>query len=453
MKPTLLASILVATFALAGCATPTVPPLLDDDTAVFAKDADSQIAADEQWWRAANDPTLNALVEKALANNRSLKAVAARMDAVRAIEAAAPFAIGPSSGLSGSLSHTTTRTGDIRTTSRSEGQAFSVQWELPLFGKGQAQLASAQAQLRQAQWQGEASRVSLTASVVRSYAQLKANVDKVDAAQKSLAALKEIAEIRQNAVNAGLAPASDAENSRAQVLAMESQIASLQAVRVQLKNTLAVLCGTTKLKMLDDVTADFSAVPALQKVDPSLLRKRPDVLAAEESVAIAAAQAGIDRASLWPQLSLGTSVSLTPGDGAPRTLSSVGSVGLSIPLLNWFTLKAQADSSVQKMKASVDDYRQTVLTAWEEAQAAYADGLAAEKRAKNASEQLATLTTQAERAALLEKEGISSRIDRLNAEVSRNSQDGTTADEKSQLMQAWARLQKASFAKLTVASK
>ena len=437
-----------------GCAGPAVPPLLAGDTAVFAKESSAPAAPVEQWWRGMNDPVLDSLVDKALAGNQNLKAIAARMDAAANYEAAAPFSVGPNMGLSSSVSNRSERVGDADPVkSRAEGHSFNVQWEVPLFGKGQAQLASAKAQLRQSQRQEEAAQVSLAAAVVRSYAQLKSAVGKVESAQKTLAAYKEIAEVRTAAVTAGLAPAQDAENARTQVLSAESQLASLQAQKNQLQNGLAVLCGTTSLKMLNGLTAQIASVPEIQKVDPSLLRKRPDVMAAEEAVAVAAAQAGIDRASLWPQLSLGASINLNPGTDTARTLTNVGSMGLSIPLLNWFSLKAQADASTNYMKASVEDYRQTVLSAWEEAQAAYTDGIAAQKRAQNANELQATLEAQAARAAALEAAGIGSRIDRLNAEVSRNSQLSTASEEKSQLLQAWARLQKASFARVNLTEK
>lgn len=445
MKPTILAISCLIAFTVTGCASTPSPVLLDGPTALFSLPASGPRVA-TGWWLALKDPVLDQLMEKALAGNLSLKATAARLSSAERLAGAALFAVGPSTAASASRTRTDSRASKSPAAAPSgfvNSANFSVSWEAPLFGKLSATLASAAAQKDQVVWQAEAAKVSLASAVVRGYAQFQTSQQKL----VSMGALLSLAEvtlrIQHSATAAGLRSEQDADTVLNQVLQYRAQLALLRAENAQIRDSLAVLCGETKLDVLSGAAPWKIISPAVLAVDPSHIRLRPDVRAAEETVLVAAAQVGLSRAALWPQLNLSAAANINPTSGG--LISSTSGIGLSMPLLGWFALKAQADASVGQMNAAVSEYRQVVLNAWQEAQAAFADATAASDKMALATTQIDLGRAQVQRAESMERAGLYSKPEALSARMSQHSQDMSYADQYSQFVQSWARLQKAAF--------
>lgn len=441
MKPTILALSLLLSLSVAGCASTPSPILLEGSTAMFSHSAKNPAIAPD-WWRALQDPVLDQLVSKALAGNLSLKATRERLVAAKKLEGGALFSVAPSATISASRSRADARsTGD--SPEFTEGAAFSVSWEVPLFGKMGASLASARAQRDQVAWHAEASKVALAAEVVRGFAQFRTSQLKLQQINALVSHAERSRAIQANSVEAGLLREQEAETGLKQLLQYQAQLEQLQAENKRIRGSLAVLCGDTNLELPDTAGAWAAVLPEILAVDPAHLRERPDVRAAEETVLIAAAQVGLARAALWPQLSLTAVARFSPAGSA--LMSNTDSFGLSMPLLGWFALKSQADASVSQMKAAVEDYRQVVLNAWQEAQAAHADAVSGTASVALANLQRDLAQGQTLRTEAMEAAGLSSKLDTLASRISQVSREMTAADEYSQLVQSWVRLQKAAF--------
>jgi multidrug efflux system outer membrane protein len=434
---------LVIALALAGCASLPSPTLLEGSTTAFAGEPQS-VAVAEQWWRALKDPALDHLVDKALAGNLSLKAAGERLTVASRIESVSVVALLPGTSVSATKSRSTAEVdGKANTVSSTSRAAFAVSWEVPLFGQAGATLARARSSRDQAQYQLEASRVSLAAAVVRNYAQLQANLRKLSQTQTSLRALSAAAAIQERALVSGVTQPGELDTVATQVLQATSNLAQLGAENRQLKAALAVLCGETALAEVSGMVEAPSVELLVVAADPARLRARPDVRIAEELVLTAAAQVGLARAALWPQLNLSLNAAVSPISGGLGSTLSAGT--LSLPLLNWFALKAQADASVGQMRATVDEYRQVVLSAWQEAEDAHADAEAAASRLSSATRQAAIGRAQLKRVQQLEGAGVASSLEVFSATVAQANMEIAAAEEASRMVQAWARLQKASF--------
>lgn len=350
------------------------------------------------WWRSFHDPALDALVQRALAQNLSLKAVGERLAAARALL---------TTPRDRHLPYTSLYTNEEPTPGSTASYfqiGFDAIWQFGLFGRGKSEQRIADGNANLAVADLDAVHAALVAEVVRSYLDLCAAEQRAELA----VAMHHIAQRRAQLTAVRVAQHLDtpAANSGARAAAAEAgaAVTSAEADAAIARQQLAVLLSDAEP---DATLLASGAVPLPPALPPELppadlLRTRPDVQRAEAAVLHAAGELGIARANLYPRLGLGwtaTSSAQIAGSelGRMRTIPSLGPV-INMPLFDWGLRRAQVSADGHRLKAAVLDYRQTVLAAVGEVEQAYAALRSAQAQAA-AAQLSAQAAQQAARAA------------------------------------------------------
>ncbi|MXN76670.1 efflux transporter outer membrane subunit [Burkholderia sp. 4701] len=392
LRPAVLAAALAAFAALAGCAAgpdyrrPDVDTpaawRLDPADAYWHPAAPAHAPLDPAWWRAFGDPQLDALEADALRNNPSLKAIAARYDQAKATLASVASAQYPAVNLNASgqrfkISADRPQTNyAVRSSSTVQNDiqvGASVSYELDLFGRVRRSVESAQASSEQARDDFANARLVLTADLASSYFALREFDSEIDVVRRSIDLQQKALDYVTARHDLGAVSGLDLLQQRAQLDATRTQAQLLLQQRAQVETAIATLVGTPAPAFsLPPRVVPINA-PALPTGMPSdLLQRRPDVASAERAMAAANAQIGVARAAYFPRLTL------TPGIGwdaarfsglftVPALLWSVGA-SLGQPLFEGGRLKAGVDFAQAGYVAAQANYRQAVLTAFQEVQ-------------------------------------------------------------------------------------
>ena len=341
---------LLAASGLTGCATapsdaprPTItaPAILAD------RGVTNAAAPAPQWWKLFDEPALDALVEEALTGNRDLRVAAARLLQARANLSEARGARLPTTSLSADAGAGSTLqdqiaavaagTEHIRTGSR-VGLGGDVLWEIDLFGRIGATTHAASADARAAAAVQDGVRVAIAAGVAEGWVTACGFARQADIAHQSLTLARSDRDLAERLRAAGIGTAADVLQAEALVAQAEAALPALEQARHNALGDLAVLTGHVPT----DIPAAASrchALPILTTIVPvgdgtTLLRRRPDLRAAEQALAASTARIGIAVADLYPRISLGS----TAGSSAP-SVTGLGArqnfVWRAGPLLSW----------------------------------------------------------------------------------------------------------------------
>ena len=306
----------------------------------FAAPASAQgQAIPPQWWQAFGDPLLNATEERALAGNLTLEAAAARVDQARAMARRAGAALLPSASLTGSATaERQSLNAPLGAAARKIGlprdyelyqAGIGAQWEIDLFGGLAAGRRAAAADAVATLAEEQAARLAVSAQVADAYLQLRALQARLALAQDQARLRGQLAALVRQRAEQGLASDFDANRADAAHAAAQASIPPLrQAIAVDL-DRLGVLTGERawpdRLREAAPLPTGFT--PALDAEPAALMRRRPDLAAAEARAASAQARIGVVRAEYYPHLSLGGLVGVASVGGV--SLTSGGSVTAS----------------------------------------------------------------------------------------------------------------------------
>lgn len=349
------------------------------------------------WWTLFNDAALDDLVVRGLGANQNLAAAAARVEQARAAAGIARSNYLPSVGLSPSISRArSSETTDNRfpvpesTTYRA---ALDASWELDLFGRVRRLSEGARAEAVASAADFENVRLAVTAEVATSYFTLRALDRELVLVNEGVALRRKALELVSSRRTNGAATDFDLARAEAELAATEAEAAALANRRAAVQNALAVLLGeATPSYQLSAVSDQLSNPPAIPAGLPSeLLERRPDIAAAESSLAAANARIGVAKAAFFPAISLTGSFGYASGDidRLARSDSKLWSIGpsLYLPIFQGGRNKANLARSRAAFEESTALFRQRVLVAFREVQDALtatqllADQAAAQDRA------------------------------------------------------------------------
>jgi len=324
-----------------------------------------------KWWAAFNDPVLDTLISQVEVSNQTLKSAEARYRQARAQVASARSGLFPTLGGSANASR-----------SRAAGQSYQVaidaRWEIDVWGRIRRLIEAARAGEEASAADLEAAKLSLQAELATNYFQLRVTDTQRELLDDTVAAFQKSYDMTQNRYKVGVAARVDVVQAESQLLSTQAQAIDLKATRAQLEHAIAVLIGKPP--------AAFELSPAqfqvrIPEVPPgiptTLLERRPDIAAAERRMGAANAQIGVAQAAYFPALSLTGSAgfasnALSTLFSAPSRFWSIGA-GLAGTLLDFGARGAAVDISRAQYDATVADYRQTVLSGFQEVE----DNLAA----------------------------------------------------------------------------
>ncbi|HEY5412202.1 MAG TPA: TolC family protein [Caulobacteraceae bacterium] len=389
MKRLLLIS--AAALLASGCVTShvrkaevTPPPAYEAPT----PDPDTLApAALDSWWTLYGDAQLNGLVDEALKNapdSRSALAVLQQAAAVRSQTLDQLYI--PSGNLQGSATRTQTST--LGSSSSTLGQIFAppgatesysatfdVSWELDLFGRRAAGKRGANADFYNAAFTYEATRTSLIANVANSLFQARGLALQLQDALETSRIDHELAHIADVQVKAGLVAGGDSDQAIATAEAADAQAESYRAQLLAAQRALLVLIGHgfDKVETLP-ASATVGAPPPVPSTLPGdLLRRRPDVRAAEWRIVSAAASLKGDDLALLPTIKLDPGLSLTKSTGPFGYTSDAWSIGagLTQPILDRPRLIAEIHAQRAVAEQDVIAYEKAVQTAYSDVETAF----------------------------------------------------------------------------------
>jgi outer membrane protein, multidrug efflux system len=226
------------------------------------------------------------------------------------------------------------------------------------------------------------------ARVAASYISYRGLEARIANAQAALTAQRQLLDVIRHRFAMGIAIESDVEQARLQYLQVAALIPQLTDARNQAANSVAVLTGTPpgQLGPLLDGPAIVPVAAALPAagIPADLLRRRPDLLAAENRVLAAAANIGVARASLFPQMTLGGVISASAASlsGLAETLISSLIGHISQVLFDGGRGRAAVAQSRGAMHEALAAYRAAILTALQDVENALSATSAANERVR-----------------------------------------------------------------------
>jgi NodT family efflux transporter outer membrane factor (OMF) lipoprotein len=337
-----------------------------------------------KWWEVFGDAQLNGLIAKIDVSNQTLAASEAQFRQTLAALGISRAALFPTLDANATVvrSHSPGSTLGGTTAGKtvtSYGGRFTAQWEIDLWGRVRRSVEAAEAAARASAADVAAARLSLQAQLATSYFQLRSLDAQARLLDDTAGALRKSLEMTENRYRAGVVARSDVVQADAQLKSTLVQTVDLGVQRAQLEHAIAVLTGVPPSALAIATSASFDiGVPAVPPGLPSaLLERRPDVAAAERRVHASNAQIGVAKAAYFPQLTLTGIYGATSPDvsvffnGASRTWSIGPSIAQSI--FDAGLRRSQTEQAIAAYDATVANYRQVTLTAFQEVE----DNLAA----------------------------------------------------------------------------
>jgi NodT family efflux transporter outer membrane factor (OMF) lipoprotein len=201
---------------------------------------------------------------------------------------------------------------------------FDASWEPDVFGGIARGIEAAQADQQARQASLDNTRVTLAAEVALNYVELRAYQGRLDIARNNLASQAETLQLTEWRAEAGLTTILDVEQARANLKQTRAQIPAYETGQAEARNRLAILLGKApgELNARLDAPGRIPAVPeqVLVGIPADTLRQRPDLRAAERSLAAETARVGVAEANRYPSVTLSGSLGLDA-----LTLSGLGS--------------------------------------------------------------------------------------------------------------------------------
>jgi NodT family efflux transporter outer membrane factor (OMF) lipoprotein len=385
---------LLALTALAGCATgpayqrPEAPlaAAYHSADALAGRAAALQAPTLDAWWDGFDDPALQRIVTRVLTQNLDLAAAMARVDQARAAAHLADARLLPEGSLTASAAHqrqsVNSPIGKIASSFPGYNREQSLydaglgaSWELDVAGGLQhgAQAASAEAQAAEADRLGV--RVSVTAEAADAYFRVRGAQRRIALAQEQIATNGRLLELVRLRLADGLASSREAAQAEALVAQARATVPPLRIeLEVQL-NRLDVLMGAAP-----GTYAAELAVPALPEMrvpaialsqgPADLLRRRPDVIAAERRLAASNAQIGAAMAEYYPKVTLSALLGLsslgTTGLLSAASLQPQAAAGLRWRLFDFGRIDADVARAKGANAEALAAYRKAVLHAAED---------------------------------------------------------------------------------------
>ncbi|GAC1679031.1 MAG: efflux transporter outer membrane subunit [Steroidobacteraceae bacterium] len=332
-----------------------------------------------------NDDELNSLVDRAIKSNLDLEIALDRLQQARTyeavvlgsalpgVEASAAAGRGTGRDLTKGRSATALRSADTSAGLQHINTivGFDAVWELDLFGKFRRQFEAARADTQAARAARYGVLISVVADVVRAYVDLRGLQVRAGILHKASDVLRESLRIVNIRYERGITNELDVALATRELATREAQIAPVEAQVNAAQYTLAVLVGEYPESMVQELSAP-DLIPSMPSPTApgaplDLLKRRPDIQQAERELAAATARIGVATANLFPQVAVigsigsqGQGWGTTPSIG--RHIWSFGP-GAMWPLLDFGALDAQVDIADLAARASMVNYRRTILNA------------------------------------------------------------------------------------------
>jgi NodT family efflux transporter outer membrane factor (OMF) lipoprotein len=326
-----------------------------------------------EWWKLFADPTLDELASRVQVSNQNIAAAVANYTQAQALVRGERAALFPSVSFSGSGKRTGNVNGgsDVASPSNAFSASLGASWTPDVWGRLREAVGSAQANAQASEADLASARLSAIGDLATNYFSLREADAEIVLLDETIQGYQRAFEITSNRYAAGIAAQTDVLQAQTQLVNAKADRVGLQRSRATLEHAIAMLVGVAPADFSLPVAQWKPLVPGVPTGVPStLLQRRPDIAAAERSMASANAQIGIARAAYFPNIPLTASVGSSNASrvkdlfGSANTLWSLG-FSVAQVVFDAGAIAANVDSAKAGYESSVARYRQTVLTAFQ----------------------------------------------------------------------------------------
>jgi NodT family efflux transporter outer membrane factor (OMF) lipoprotein len=333
--------------------------------------SDNTEADKDSWWTLFEDSYLNELEQQVIVSNQNIVAAeAAHREALSAITVQRAALLPAVNANAQGLHSAKSTPNGTASASNEYAVGAGVSWQIDLWGKLRRSLQAAQANAQASEADLAAATLSNRSLLASTYMQLRESDAELQLVSETVATYRRAAEITNNRYRAGAAAKSDALQAEVQLSSAEATLASLQLQRAQLEHAIAALIGQPASTFTIVASEQWNAVlPSIPNSLPSeLLRRRPDIVAAERSVAAASANIGVQKAAYFPSLTLSGTYSFVsqtasnifdPSNGVWNVAANAAGT-----IFDAGATSAHVRAARAAYEVAVAQYRQTVFDAF-----------------------------------------------------------------------------------------
>ncbi|MGI9335553.1 MAG: efflux transporter outer membrane subunit [Gammaproteobacteria bacterium] len=371
------------------------------------------------WWTAFGDAELNRLIDKAIAGNFDIKILANRIEVARAGIGLERAGLLPRVNAALGIEYDKTTGLDSSTTYSAAGFA---NWEIDIWGKVQKAVSAQEAQYEASEADWRAGYLTLVSEVAGKYTLIRQFDEQMYQQRASLEKNEQILQIFDAMYREGLVPETRVLQQQAEVGRLKTELSEFQRLRDVAQNQLATLVGVpagTLDVAVAPLTGSIDLVEVPAQLPSDLLSRRPDIISAEYRVLQAHELVGVARLARLPTIGISAR-----GGTAAAALSNVfkaWTFGLAptidIPILDPSTTARLEVSEAQK-KVTEEEYRSTVMRAFEEVENAMVNLLRRKEQRRELELQLAQLRVVSDQVRAQLEEGLVSQLDVFEAERS-----------------------------------
>ena len=401
-----IVSLAVLAASISSCATApryAVPVSTAPASFISAPAVETRNLADTadlvDWWRSFGDPVLTGLVERALAQNLDVQQASARVTQARAALKGTNAALLPLAQIGGQAGETYQ---SVQTPIGRIGSAFpqferatetyeanlTASWELDVFGGRDAARDAARADWQASAASAVAARLSVAAQTADTYITIRSLQARLQIARDQARTQQRLTDIVELQFRKGVAAELQLRQAEGALAQVRSAVPALQNQLDIAMNALDVLIGTqpgtTRAEL--SVPAPIPAPPGISTAGgpAALLRRRPDIIAAERTLAASNARIGVAVSEYYPKFSLsgllGTATTAVGGLFSGGATQANGVLGLRWRLFDFGRVDADINAAKGRNAEVLAAYRQTVLRASEDVENAFSTLIQEESR-------------------------------------------------------------------------
>jgi NodT family efflux transporter outer membrane factor (OMF) lipoprotein len=339
------------------------------------------------WWTVYKDSALNTLLPQIEVSNQTVAAAAAAYEEARAVIREAQAALFPVA--TAGYNVTRTRTGPLAVGSNTSAGAgsftggrgaiyrttytvpVSATWDLDVWGRIRRQIESSTSGAQASAADLDNAKLAAQAQLAIAYFNLRASDSLIALLASTITEYKKTYDIVNNQYKAGYAvTAGDVATADAQIATTEAQLANARLLRAEFEHAIAVLTGRPPAELGIGPRNLAQHIPKTPVTVPSvLLERRPDIAAAERTMQEENALIGVAEAAWFPDISLSAIIQYVGPIPLPLNISrSIASISANATetFFNGGLTAAQVDAARAAYWQSVANYRQTVLTAFQQ---------------------------------------------------------------------------------------
>lgn len=429
----------------------TMPARWSDDSSLSVS-----LPSDDQWWKGFNDPLLDSLIYLGETNNFNLSEAARRVEIARLSMKQAQSGYYPTVGVSGGWTKARTsgaRAGhDVPATNSSFwGVSADMSWEIDLFGRVRARSKEGRAQWQASRAEYASAMISVVSEIASDYIMLRVYQAELAVTRAHIESQDKIVKIVEAREEAGIGNMLEVSQSRTVYNSTIALLPSLETSIASTINAITLLCGVEP-GSLDGLLGAHGELPQYHGevtagLPMNLLRRRPDVVAAEYQIENSAAALGIARKDYLPTLSLTGSIGTSAHSAKDMFKNNALDYSIA-PTLSWtvfdgLTRKYNVASARETMQANIDAYNLTVMTAYTEVQNAIVSYNNARRYIDDIDNVVKEAANSLKYSVALYKDGLSQFYNVVEAETSVLNYDNSLIQARGQALIALVDLYKA----------